>query len=265
MIGAPFSLLLLNAAAMATCFAFLWLLSLKLRDVSFVDSWWAFGLSLLALLAFAEGSTNGPRRWLMVTLAVVWGLRLGIYIFWRWRKHGPDPRYQAIIKHAKSARGWSFAMTSGLQVFALQGLLQFIVSLPVQLGQWDGDSRIGAVSIIGGALALFGLLFETIGDAQLVAFKSNPANKGKVLDRGVWRTTRHPNYFGEACFWWGMFLIAAQTPLGWWSLPAPVLVTFLLTRISGVPMLEASMKKKPDHAAYAARTSNFIPWFPKKA
>ncbi len=258
-------LLALNAAVLAVIFVGLWLISLALHDVSFVDSWWAFGLGGLGLAAFLETPNYGDRQRLLVSLVVVWALRLGIYIFWRWRKHGPDPRYQAIVKHAKSARGWSFATTSGLQVFALQGVLQFIVSLPVQLGQWDGDGTLGIASIVGGAIALFGLLFETIGDAQLVAFKSDPANKGKVLDRGVWRTTRHPNYFGEACFWWGLFLIAAQTPLGWWSLPAPILVTFLLTRISGVPMLEASMKKKPDHAAYAARTPSFFPWFPKKA
>lgn len=258
-------LLALNAAVLAVIFVGLWLISLALHDVSFVDSWWAFGLGGLGLAAFLETPNYGDRQRLLVSLVVAWALRLGIYIFWRWRKHGPDPRYQAIVKHAKSARGWSFATTSGLQVFALQGVLQFIVSLPVQLGQWDGDGTLGIASIVGGAIALFGLLFETIGDAQLVAFKSDPANKGKVLDRGVWRTTRHPNYFGEACFWWGLFLIAAQTPLGWWSLPAPILVTFLLTRISGVPMLEASMKKKPDHAAYAARTPSFFPWFPKKA
>jgi steroid 5-alpha reductase family enzyme len=258
-------LLALNAAVLAVIFVGLWLISLALHDVSFVDSWWAFGLGGLGLAAFLETPNYGDRQRLLVSLVVAWALRLGIYIFWRWRKHGPDPRYQAIVKHAKSARGWSFATTSGLQVFALQGVLQFIVSLPVQLGQWDGDGTLGIASIVGGAIALFGLLFETIGDAQLVAFKSDPANKGKVLDRGVWRTTRHPNYFGEACFWWGLFLIAAQTPLGWWSLPAPILVTFLLTRISGVPMLEASMKKKPDHAAYAARTPSFFPWFLKKA
>lgn len=263
--GAPTSPFLLNAVVMAACFTLLWLLSLRLKDVSYIDSWWAFGLALLALLAFAEGSTSGARRGLLVTLTLLWGVRLGIYIFWRWRKHGPDPRYQEIIAHAKSARGWSFAKTSGLQIFGLQAILQFIVSLPVQLGQWDNEPELGAMAIAGGVLAVFGFLFETVADAQLVHFKADPANKGKVLDRGLWRYTRHPNYFGEFCFWWGAFLIAAQTPLGQWSIPGPLVVSWLLLRISGVPMLEASMQKKPDHAAYAARTSNFFPWFPTKA
>lgn len=256
-------LLAMNATWLAAAFFGLWIISLALHDVSFIDSWWAFGLGGLALAAFLETPNYGPRQRLLVTLAVVWALRLSLYLFWRWRKQGPDKRYVAIVDHAKRVRGWSFATTAGLQVFVLQGVLQFIVSLPVQLGQWDGDGEIGALTIIGAAVALFGLLFETIGDAQLVAFRADPANEGKVLDSGLWRTTRHPHYFGEATFWWGIFLIAAQTKLGLWSLPAPILVTFLLTRVSGVPMLEAAMKKKPDHAAYAARTSAFIPWFPK--
>ena len=258
-------LLAVNATWLAVVFLALWLISLALRDVSFIDSWWAFGLGALGLAAFLETPDYGPRQRVLVMLAVVWALRLGLYIFWRWRNHGPDKRYVAIIDHAKRARGWTFATTAGVQVFLLQGVLQFIASLPVQLGQWDGDGEIGALTIIGAALALFGLLFETVGDAQLVAFKANGANKGKVLESGLWHYTRHPNYFGEAAFWWGIFLIAAQSKLGLWSLPSPILVTFLLTRISGVPMLEAAMKKKPDHAAYAACTPAFFPWFPKKS
>ena len=253
-----------NAGMMAAIFVALWLISLALRDVSFIDSWWALGLGVLGLTAFVETTAHGDRQRLLVWLVVVWSLRLGLYLLWRWRKNGPDPRYVKILAHAKTARGWSFATTAAVQVFALQGVLQFIVSLPAQIGQWDGDGDIGTLAIVGAAVAVFGFLFETIGDVQLVAFKSDPANKGKVLDRGLWRYTRHPNYFGEAMFWWGIFLIAAQTRLGLYTLPAPILVTFLLTRVSGVPMLEKTMQKKPDHAAYAARTSGFIPWFPKR-
>ncbi|HSM94695.1 MAG TPA: DUF1295 domain-containing protein [Rhizomicrobium sp.] len=256
-------LLAINAAMMAAIFLVLWLVSLALHDVSFVDICWGLGLGVLALAAFLETPDYGDRQRLLVTLAVVWALRLGLYLLWRWRRNGPDPRYVKIMARAESERGWSFAKTAGLQVFALQGVLQFIVSLPVQLGQWGGDGSIGPLAVAGAALAIFGLLFETVGDAQLVAFKADPANRGKVLDRGVWRYTRHPNYFGDACFWWGLFLIAAQTPLGWWSIPGPILMMILLTRVSGMPMLEKSMQKKPDHAAYAARTSGFIPWFPK--
>jgi steroid 5-alpha reductase family enzyme len=254
-----------NAGMMAAIFVGLWLISLAIRDVSFIDSWWALGLGVLALAAFLETPAHSDRQRLLVSLVAVWSLRLGLYLLWRWRKNGPDPRYVKIIAHAKSARGRSFATTAGVQIFAFQAVLQFIVSLPAQIGQWDGDDTIGTLTIVGAVVAVFGFLFETIGDAQLAAFKSDPANKGKVLDRGLWRYTRHPNYFGEAMFWWGIFLIAAQTRLGLYTLPAPILVTVLLTRVSGVPMLEKAMQKKPDHAAYAARTSGFIPWFPKNA
>jgi steroid 5-alpha reductase family enzyme len=147
----------------------------------------------------------------------------------------------------------------------LQAPLQFIVGLPVILGQ-SGSGDIGLLSYIGAALAITGIAFESIGDWQLVRFKSDPTNHGKVLDIGLWRYTRHPNYFGDACVWWGLYLIAAQSPVGVWSLPGPVLITFLLTRFSGVPTVEGSMRKRrPDYEAYIKRTSGFIPWFPKKA
>ena len=123
----------------------------------------------------------------------------------------------------------------------------------------------GPFALAGAVLALFGIVFESIGDWQLVRFRKDPANKGRVLDRGLWRYTRHPNYFGDVCAWWGLYLIAAETPAGVWTFPAPLLVTLLLTRVSGVPLLESQLKKnRPDYADYVARTSGFIPWWPKK-
>ena len=259
------TLLLENFAILAAVFVGLWLLSIALHDASFVDIWWAFGLAALAALSFVETGAPSLRKYLLLGLSGLWGLRLGFYILWRWRKHGPDPRYVAMLEKRQKVHGWSFAKTAGLVVFALQMPLQFIVSLPVQLGQASPEpAAIGVIGWIGAALTGFGIVFESIADFHLAAFKADPANKGKVLDSGVWRYTRHPNFFGEACVWWGLYLIAAETPLGLWALPGPILITFLLTGFSGVPTVEGSMKKKrPDYDAYVKRTSGFIPWFPK--
>jgi steroid 5-alpha reductase family enzyme len=260
------TLLLQNVAISAACFVVLWLISLRLRDVSFVDSWWALGIVVLAVATHVEMGGTGAVGTLLAALCTVWGMRLGLYLLWRWRAHGPDPRYQAIFRSAETRRGWSFAFTSGVQVFALQGVLQFIVALPVQVGQAsDTGAAPGPLVWTGAGLALFGILFESIGDWQLVRFRADPENKTRVLDRGLWRYTRHPNYFGDVCVWWGLYLIAAETAFGIWTFPAPILMTFLLTRVSGVPMLEHQLRRKrPDYDAYVARTSGFIPWPPKR-
>ena len=258
-------ILLTNAAVSAACMFALWLLSLRLRDVSFVDSWWALGILVLAGSTWLQVQPASAHALLLLVLCAAWSLRLGLYLLWRWRKHGADARYAAIMRSAEARRGWSFAFTSGVQVFLLQGILQFIVALPVQLGQVGMPATSpGAIAIAGALLAATGILFESIGDWQLVRFKADPLNRGRVLDRGLWRYTRHPNYFGDACVGWRLFLIAAETPLGLWSLPAPVLLTFLLTRVSGVPLLEHQLRKtRPEYADYVARTPGFFPWWPK--
>ncbi len=257
--------LLTNAAVSAAAFVVLWLISLRLKDVSFIDGWWGLGMALIAFTSAAQADPT-PHGTLLTVLCAVWGLRLGGYLLWRWRKHGPDQRYVAMLTHAREVRGWSFGVSSLLLVFSLQWALQLIVALPVQLGQVAYTPAVGWIGWTGAVLAVIGIGFESIGDAQLAAFKKDPANKGKVLDTGLWKYTRHPNYFGDACVWWGLYLIAAETGHGLWSLPGPVLITFLLTKGSGVPTVEGSMRKKrPDYEAYVARTSGFVPWFPKAA
>lgn len=259
-------LLLHNALISAACFTVLWLIALAIRDVSFVDSWWALGIVVLALATHVETGDVSPRGLLLLALTLAWGLRLGIYLFVRWRGHGRDPRYEAILKSAAARRGWSFAMTAGVQVFLLQGVLQFVVALPAMLGQTGNANAPGPLALGGAVLAIFGIAFESIGDWQLVRFRKDPANRGRVLETGLWRYTRHPNYFGDVCVWWGLYAIAAETPFGVWTFPAPLLVTMLLTRVSGVPLLEYQLKKnRPGYAAYIARTSGFIPWWPKKS
>jgi steroid 5-alpha reductase family enzyme len=257
-------LLIQNAVLVALCFGALWLVALRLRDVSFIDSWWALGMVVLAWASFLGTGAPSPQKLLLLALCTAWGLRLGFYLLWRWRKHGPDRRNQTMAGKAQSERGMSYARWSLQAVFGLQGPLQFVVALPVQLGQIGGGGAVGALGYAGAALAVVGILFETIGDWQLVRFKADAANRERILDTGLWRITRHPNYFGDCCVWWGLWLIAAQSGIGLWSLPGPVLLTFLLTRWSGMPTIEGRMRrKKKGYDMYVKRTPAFVPWFPK--
>ena len=258
-------LLALNAAVSVALFIALWLFNLRTKDPSFIDSWWALGMVVMAWTSFAFSGGGDRHRVALTLLCSVWGLRLGGYLLWRWRKQGPDRRYSTMMGLAQKERGWGYARASLLLVFALQMPLQFLVALPVQLGQISPTGAFGILGLAGAALAVIGILFESIGDWQLVRFKGDPANAGKVLDTGLWRYTRHPNYFGDACVWWGLYLIAAETGLGAWALPGPILITFLLTKWSGVPTVEGRMRRKrPEYEAYVQRTSGFIPMPPKR-
>ena len=267
---AVLSTLFLNAAALLAVILLLWAYSVKIRDVSFIDAFWAFGMVLLASAAWLQSTAPGARSHLLLGLTVLWGLRLSLHLWTRWRAHGEDPRYAKIMGNVMEKKGWSWSKTSLLSVFLTQAPLLFITCLPAQLGIWASDSSgniIEPIAFAGAIIALIGIAFETIGDAQLNAFRADPANKGKVLDTGLWKYTRHPNYFGDACAWWGIWLIASETGLaGWISIIGPIFLTFTLTKWSGKPLLEKGLKKtRPDYAAYVARTSGFFPWPPKRA
>ena len=251
-----------TALAVAVCMAGLWLVSLALRNASIVDIFWGLGFALIAAVGLAHaGPDPAPRQWLVAGLVGVWGVRLAGYLFWRNAGHGEDPRYAAMRRRIGPRFGW----VSLFSVFALQGVLMWIVSLPVQVVMRAPGGPLGALDALGVALCAIGLGFEAIGDAQLARFKADPASAGRVMDRGLWRYTRHPNYFGDACVWWGLFAIALGAPLGPWSVVGPALMTFLLLRVSGVPMLERSIgKRRPEYAAYAARTSGFFPRPPRR-
>jgi steroid 5-alpha reductase family enzyme len=219
----------------------------------------------IAWASFMFVGHTGAHATALTVLCTIWGLRLGLYLLWRWRKQGPDRRYVGMMAAAKRDRGWGYARASLLLVFALQLPLQFVVCLPVQLGQMGGDTPLGPVGWVGVGAAILGIAFESIGDFQLVAFKADPANAGKVLQNGLWRYTRHPNYFGDACVWWGLWVIAVDAGAGLWSMAGPILITLLLTRWSGVPTVEGSMRReRPDYEAYVQRTSSFIPLPPRK-
>lgn len=258
-------ILAVNFAVLVVLFLVLWRIGVRIKDVTFIDSVWAFGMVVMAATTFLQAHGAPPRKLLLLGLCALWGLRLGGYLTWRWRSHGPDRRYQTMMGKAQAAKGWSYAKATLLLVFAVQAPMLFAVSLPVQLGQIAATpATLGPLAWVGAALCVFGVAFETIGDWQLTRFKADPANGGKVLSTGLWRYTRHPNYFGDACAWWGLYLIAAETLPGLWALPAPMLLTWTLMKWSGAPTVEGRMRKtRPDYVRYIASTSGFIPWPPK--
>jgi steroid 5-alpha reductase family enzyme len=261
-------LLAINYLFLLIIILLLWAYATRIRDVSFIDAFWGFGMVILAWCSWLQIEGQGRRADVLLGLTTLWGVRLAWHLLTRWRGHGEDPRYKKIIAGVMERQGWSWNKTALVYVFLMQSVLLFITCLPAQIGicgSEGGRSIMGPLAWIGTAMALTGIAFETIGDAQLTAFRSNPANKGKVLDSGLWRYTRHPNYFGDACTWWGIWLIAAETgPAGWASVIGPVFLTFTLTKWSGKPMLEHALKKsRPDYVAYVERTSGFFPWPPK--
>lgn len=259
-----------NFAGLIAVILILWAIAVRLRDVSFVDAFWAFGMVLLAWASAWQAGTGAPHGQWLLGLTTLWGLRLAIHLFLRWRAAGEDPRYQKILSGVMKQRGWSWALSALVMVFLMQAPLLFITSLPAQIGIWasaaDPASAIGLLGWLGIVAALIGIAFETIGDAQLDRFRRNPANKGRVLDTGLWRYTRHPNYFGDTLTWWGIWLVAAD--IGPWaalaSVIGPIFLTFTLTRWSGKALLEKGLhKSRPGYADYVQRTSGFIPWPPK--
>ncbi len=242
-------------AAMSTIAVITWGVSLPLRDASIVDSVWSLMFLAGALTyALTTPATNGARRTLILVLVAVWALRLAGYITWRNWGEGEDRRYQAMRRRA----GPNFPISSLWRVFLLQAGLAWVVSLPLLAGV-DGDPALGVLDYAGIVLWAVGFAFEAGGDYQLARFKADPANAGQVMDRGFWRYTRHPNYFGDFTQWWAFFLIGLAAG-GWWALPGPLLMSFLLLRVSGVTLLERSMEKtRPEYADYVARTNAFFP------
>ena len=259
--------LLVNLAAIMVAMLVLWQISVAIKDVSFIDAVWAYGMVGLTLLTavLMPGSPVGPHSTALLLLTVIWGLRLGTHLLIRWRRLGRDPRYDRIVGGTMKAKGWSFSKTSLIMVFAMQGPLLWTVSLPAQVGLLsDAGGPIGGIGLIGIALAVIGISFESLGDLQLEAFRRNPASHGKVLDTGLWRYTRHPNYFGDACTWWGLWLVAISGGAGLWTAVGPLFLTFTLVKWSGAALLEKGLKKtRPEYAEYIAKTSSFIPWPPK--
>lgn len=259
--------LLVNAGAGALLATACWMLSLALGKVSFVDAVWGLAMVLLAALAFLQTPAPGPLAQLILAMTALWGLRLGLYLLRRFLRHGEDPRYVRLLADARANGRWRIAVL--LRVWVLQGVLLYVVCSPAQVGILASESgaAIPPLAWAGFALWCLGIFFEWTGDWQLARFKADPANAGKLMDRGLWRYTRHPNYFGDACAWWGITLaaFAADWQAAMWTLPGPLFLTFTLVRWSGAAMTERGMAEKygEDFAAYVRRTPAFMPWFPK--
>jgi steroid 5-alpha reductase family enzyme len=252
-----------TAAFVAALMPCIWLASLWRRNASIVDVAWGPGFAGIALVAFATGDGPFARRALVAGLACAWGLRLGGYLAWRAWGKPEDFRYQAMRRHW----GARFPLISLFTVFTLQGVLMWIVSLPIQIAQVAREpATLGAFDALGVALFAVGIFFESVGDAQLARFKADPANAGRVLDGGLWRYTRHPNYFGDCVVWWGLFAIALGVSGGLYSVVGPIVMTVLLRRVSGVTLLERSLlKRRAGYADYVSRTNAFIPGPPRRA
>ena len=236
-----------------------WLISLPTRDASLADIAWGLTFVGIAWTVFAVGDRSTASL-VVAGLVSVWGLRLSGYLAWRNLGHGEDRRYQAM----RAKRPSTFWIWSLVGVFVLQAVIAWVVSLPVQslAGQTEG---IGALSLVGAVGFVLGITFESVGDAQLAAFKRDPSSKGKVMDRGLWRYTRHPNYFGDAVVWWSLWLIAVGAGAAWWTMIGPALMTLFLVRVSGASLLESDIsQRRPGYEEYIRRTSGFIPLPPRK-
>lgn len=255
-----------------------WALSLILKDASIIDIFWGAGFGFVALICWYLAPIATPYHLLLAFIVWAWALRLTVYLAWRNIPHGEDRRYISMRKRAEkkgiSAKAWR--MRALFSIFYGQGFLIMIVSAPVWVAMAtatisDPSIKIGVFAIVGAVLWLIGFLFEAIGDWQLARFKAKykdyagPKENKPVLDTGLWKYTRHPNYFGNACMWWGIWLVACQAPMGWVTIFAPIIMTILLTRVSGRDLLEREMKKRPAYRDYIERTSDFFPRPPKKA
>ena len=268
--------LLGNLVVVAGLMTGLWLVSLIIRDASIVDIFWGMAFVAIVWAQYArawvlqgpaclpeqcEGGAYPPATALIVPILVtIWGLRLSFYLAWRNLGKGEDQRYIRMRERI----GPRFALISLFVVFLLQALLAWVVALPAQVATQTLElDPWSPLAVAGIALWAVGLAFETVGDLQLAAFKRDPRNKGLVMDRGLWRYTRHPNYFGDFCVWWGIFLIAAS--LGaWWTVIGPIVMSILLIRVSGAGLLERTIgERRPGYDDYARRTSGFFPRPPR--
>jgi steroid 5-alpha reductase family enzyme len=225
-----------------------------------IDSAWGAGLAVIAVTGFATEPRGIGSALAVTVLTAVWGLRLSAHIHLRNSAHGEDRRYREMYARAR----YRPVLRMFVRVYLTQAVVMWFVSLPVVLAQQQPDS-FGALGVLGVAVWCVGFAFEVVGDEQLRRFKADPANAGEVLDTGLWRYTRHPNYFGDACAWWGLYLIAAQHLPGSLAVLSPLLMTWLLARGSGKPITERHLRDaRPGYASYVARTSGFFPLLPKK-
>ncbi|WP_423228235.1 DUF1295 domain-containing protein [Rhodococcoides navarretei] len=223
-----------------------------------VDVAWGGGFVLIALISAATGTGELWRRLLLLVLVGVWGLRLAVHVFRRSRGHGEDPRYTELLSKA-TGNETLYALR---KIYLTQAVALWFVSLPLQVSAVAHGSVLPVV-VLGVVVWMLGWTFEAVGDAQLTAFKADASNKGKIMDRGLWSWTRHPNYFGDSAVWWGLFLVSASAWPGVFTLLSPIAMTYFLVFATGARLLERSMEKRPGYREYQQRTSYFLPRPPK--
>lgn len=242
-------------------FSIVFVVAQVLENNSIVDSFWGPGFLVVALFTFIRSDHRGLRAIVVTGLVAIWAIRLFMHITIRnWNKP-EDYRYINMRKRW----GTQFPrLKAYLNVFVFQGLMLFIISLPITVANSSANQSLGPLAWLGIALWILGFYFESVGDAQLKEFKSKAENKGKIMTEGLWSYTRHPNYFGEATMWWGIFLIALTALSQLWLIISPGLISYLLMFVSGVPLLEIKYKDRPDFIEYSKRTNKFFPWIPKK-
>jgi len=256
-----FQIYMLAFAIIMIMMTILWLISIRIKNVSIVDLFWGFGFVLANALYFMETDGFETRKSLLLVLVSIWGFRLSAYLAIRNIGKGEDFRYQKFRKDYGEHRYW---WISFFQTFLLQGVLMWLISAPLLGAQFYADDKLGVLDFIGISLWIIGFVFEAGGDAQLKRFKADPANKGKVLNTGFWHYTRHPNYFGDAAVWCGYGFICLSAG-SYIPILGSVLMTALIIKVSGVALLEKSLSEtKPEYKEYIEKTSAFIPWFPKK-
>jgi len=254
------NLLSLSALLIFVYFLVFFIVAQVIRNNSIVDMGWGFGFVVVALATLLYTGAFAERNLLLTLLILIWGGRLTYHILRRnWGK--PED-----FRYAKWRQEWGrwLVPRAFLQVFMLQGLLLLIIGYPIILVNASSQPGLTPLDYLGLLVWLIGFYFEAVGDRQLADFKEDPANKGHVIKSGLWKYTRHPNYFGEATMWWGIFLVALSVPSGWTAVISPLTITLMLLYVSGVPMLERKYKDNEEFQAYAKVTNKFFPWFPKK-
>jgi steroid 5-alpha reductase family enzyme len=250
---------ILSAAVIFTYMTLFFFFALAIKDNSIVDVGWGIGFIVLSAVLLIQSESVGLNQWVLFVLVTLWGSRLSLHIFLR--NHGKPEDF----RYANWRKEWgnNVVIRSFLQVFMLQGIFIFIIALPIMMVKMSEATSFQVTDYIGIAVWIVGFYFEAIGDYQMMQFKKNHENKGKFITTGLWRYTRHPNYFGECIMWWGIFIISISSGHVWVSLISPVILTWLLTKVSGVPMLEKKYEGNKEFEKYASKTSAFVPWFPK--
>lgn len=257
---ADLNAVLITIGAVFVFMNLLFALALLVKKNDIVDVAWGLGFILISLVYLLLVPDCHPRRLIVSGMVILWGFRLALYIFIRNRGKKEDFRY------AQWKRDWgkNWVWRSYLQVFLLQGFFMLTIAYPLFFYGTAQAAGLGILDFLGILVWLKGIFFEAVGDAQMRGFKLNPANKGKVMDRGLWSYTRHPNYFGESTMWWGIWLVTLSQPYGWAGILSPIIITALLLKVSGVPLLEKKYADNPAYGEYIRKTSSFIPWLPKK-